>query len=310
VGLPSADWCRDAQSPVVSEAIFWGGVVYAVGFGLFVKRRRVLDTPTAKALSAAIGRAELCGTAHGDPSERSIVTDTPCAYWEAELYRRVPNGKGGKSMKRIAMANARFGHFWLADASGRVPVLVEGAHWWLDRALKLRNRGGTQLSERARRWVFAASGCEWEDGTFKIVERRLDEGGAVYVLGTLSTVADVLRPAPQARNERPRSVPGAIAKGFFDMFFKAAPPGGAMGEAIARIRSGADAAEVAQARRELPAWLQSGERVAVWKGARRDPFLIANCAENRLAQRLARWGIGTMAFGTLLILMGVWKLFE
>jgi len=125
----------------MSEAIFWGGLVYALGFGLFVKRRRVLDTPTAKTVSAAIGRAELCGSAHGDPAQTSLVTETPCAYWEAELHRRVPNGKGGKTMKRIAMANARIGHFWIADQSGRMPVLVDGAQWWFDGATTLRSRG-------------------------------------------------------------------------------------------------------------------------------------------------------------------------
>jgi hypothetical protein len=298
----------------VSEAIFWGGLVYAIGFGLFIKRRRVLDTPTAKALSAAIGRAELVGTAHGEPPERSIVTDTPCAYWEAELFRRVPNGKGGKTMKRIAMANARCGHFWLADSSGQLPVLVEGAHWWLDSATKLRSRSfmrkGDAIGERARNWVRSASGVEWEHAQFKLVERRLEEGGPVYALGTLSAVPDVLRPAPGREARRPRSVPAAIAFGFYDMFFKPAPPDNALSRSIACVRDGSDAVKVAEARRELPDWLQASERVALWKGARRDPFLIANCAENRLARRLAQWGFATMGLGTVLILSGVAELFK
>lgn len=295
----------------MSEAIFWGGVVYALGFGLFVKRRRVLDTPTAKALSAAIGRTELAGTAHGEPAEDSLVTGTPCAYWEAELFRRVPNGKGGNSMKRIAMSNARIGHFWLADASGRVPVLVEGAHWWLDRATKLRSRKRDTISERARGWVRSASGgVEWEDAEFRLVERRLEEGGPVYVLGTLSAAHDVLTPPASAGRRPPRGVAGAIAFGFVDMFFKPAPPDDAVSRAVARVRNAQSPGDVALARRELPEWLLSNERVAIWKGGRRNPFLIANCAEHRLAQRLAHWGIGAMAFGTLLILMGVWKLFD
>lgn len=294
----------------MSEAFFWGGIVYAVGFGLFVQRRRMLDTPSAKALSAAIGRAELVGAARGDPPEPSLVTGTPCAYWEAELHRRVPNGKGQKTMKRIAYSSARAGHFWVEDASGRVPVLIEGAQWWLDRATKLRNRKGDAISERARQWVQSASGRDWSDGDMQIVERRLDEGGPVYVLGTLAAAPDVLRPTPGRRERRPRTVLGAVAFGFYDMFTKAAPPDDAVGRAIARVREGGDAAEVAQARRLLPDWLQAGERVVVWRGVRRDPFLVANCAENRLAQLLARWGFATMALGTVLILSGVWKLFE
>jgi hypothetical protein len=298
----------------MSEAIFWGGVVYALGFGLFVKRRKVLDTPTAKALSAAIGRAELVGTAHGEPPERSIVTDTPCAYWEAELFRKVPNGKGGKTMKRIAMSNARCGHFWLADASGQVPVLVEGAHWWLDGATKLRSRSfmrkGDAIGERARSWVRSASGVEWEDAHFKLVERRLEEGGPVYALGTLSAVPDLLCATPGRAARRPRSVPAAIAFGFYEMFFKPAPAGDALSQAIARVRDGGDAAAVAEARRALPDWLQASERVALWKGTRRDPLIIANCAENRLARRLAQWGFATMGLGTVLILSGVAELFK
>jgi hypothetical protein len=294
----------------MSDAILWGGVVYALGFGLFVKRRRVLDTPTAKALSAAIGRAELSGSAHGDPAERSLVTDTPCAYWEAELYRRVPVGShGAKSMKRIARSGSRIGHFWLADESGRVPVLVEGAQWWLDGASKLRNRRGDAISERARQWVRAASGHDWSDGDCKLVEKRLEEGAPVYVLATLSAVPEVLQP-PAGGKRRPRSVAQAIAFGFFDMFFKSAPSGDAVSQAIARVREADGAAEAAQARRELPEWLQSSERVAVWKGRRGDPFLIANCAENRLARLLATWGFATMGLGTVLILAGVVDLFK
>lgn len=293
----------------MSEAFFWGGVVYALGFGLFVKRRRVLDTPTAKALSAAIGRTELCGVARGDPAERSLVTDTPCAYWEVELHRRVRSGRGGKTMKRIATSNARIGHFWLEDASGRVPVLVEGAHWWLDRATKLRNRKGVAISERARQWVRSASGREWEDGEFKLVERRLEEGGPAYVLGTLSPAPDLLKPAPGRSERRPRSIAGAVAFGFWELFTKPAPDN-ALGQAIARVRDGGDAAQVSEARRLLPGWLQASEGVALWKGIRRDPFLIANCAENLLARRLAQWGFATMGLGTVLILSGVADLFK
>jgi hypothetical protein len=294
----------------MNEAFFWGGIVYALGFGLFVQRKRVLDTPTAKATSAAIGRAELKGVARGDPPEPSLATETPCAYWEVELHRRVPNGKGGKTMKRIAHSRARAGHFWVEDASGRVPVLTEGVTWWLDGATTLKNRRGDAIGERAQRWVESACGKPWQDGEMKLVERRLPEGGPVYVLGTLSPAPDVLRPAAGRRERRPRSVLGAIAVGFWDMFTQPGLPDDAVGRAVARVRAAGDAAALVQARAELPDWLRAGERVVMWRGVRRDPFLVANCAENRLAQRLARWGFVTMGFGTLLILSGVWKMFD
>jgi hypothetical protein len=292
------------------ESLFWGGVVYVLGFGLFVQRQRVLDTPTAKATSAAIGRAELCGTAHGDPPQPSLVTDTPCAYWEVELHRRVPNGKGQKVMKRIGLTSARIGHLWVEDASGRMPVLVDGAHWWLDAPAKFRNRRGDAIGERARAWVRSCCGKEWEDGEMKLVERRLEEGGPVYVLGTLSPVPDLLRAPPEERERRrPRSLPAAIVFGFVELFFKASPTD-ALGSAIERIRDGRDAAAVAEARAQLPDWLRRAEGVAIWRGTRRDPFLIANCAENRLAVLLARWGFAALGLGTLIVLSGVWKAFD
>lgn len=296
----------------MNEAIFWGSMVYALGFGLFVKRRRVLDTPTAKAVSAAIGRAEICGTAHGDPAQASLVTGTACAYWEAELHRRVPNGKGGKTMKRIAMANARIGHFWLEDDSGRMPVLVDGAQWWFDGGSTLRSRGwrrtATPPTERARQWVQAAAGCDWSAAEFKLVERRLEEGGPVYVLGTLSSVDDVLAAAEQ--RPPPRSIPSAIVRGFIDMFLKAAPGDDAVSRAVHRVREAREPNERVQARAELPPWLLASDKVALWKGRRGDPFLIADCAENRLAKLLLRWGFITMGLGTALILSGVHELIK
>ena len=41
----------------MNEGIFYGAILYAMSFSFYVKRQRVLDTPTAKAMSAAIGRA-------------------------------------------------------------------------------------------------------------------------------------------------------------------------------------------------------------------------------------------------------------
>jgi len=296
----------------MSEAILWGGLVYALGFGLFVKRRRVLDTPTAKTVSAAIGRAELYGTAQGDPAQTSLVTGTRCAYWEAELHRRVPNGRGGKKMKRIAMTNARIGHFWVADESGRMPVLVDGAHWWFDGATTLRSRGwrrtDTPLTECAQRWVQSAAGCDWNAAQFKLVERRLEEGGPVYVLGTLSTVGDVLQAVDQ--RPPPRSIPSAIARGFVDMLLKPLPGDDAVSRAVVQVREAREANARVKARAELPPWLLAAENVAVWKGRRGDPFLIANCAENRLAKLLLRWGFITMGLGTVLILSGVHELIK
>ncbi|HVJ60138.1 MAG TPA: hypothetical protein VM528_06220 [Burkholderiaceae bacterium] len=282
----------------MNEGIFYGAILYAMSFTFYVKRQRVLDTPTAKALSAAIGRAEVAGRALGEPPSASPVSETPSAYWEVRLYHRYKQGNRRRE-RCIATKNSVGGHFWVEDASGRVPVLIEGAEWWLEKR-KWRARKGDAISEPARAWV-TALGVDWSKHDLRLEEECVAEGGPVYVLGTLSAAPDVLDASARRR-------PGVRA--FFTQLLtnplQSGPLGDSLSTTVERLRAGTLQGQARlQALGELPPWLRAAERVVLWRGVRRDPFVISNSGERRLARRLGWWGIATTAAGSALMLAGL-----
>ena len=282
----------------MNEGIFYGAILYAMSFSFYVKRQRVLDTPTAKAMSAAIGRAEVSGRALGEPPSPSLVSETPSAYWEVRLYQKVKQGNRRRE-RCIATKNSVGGHFWVEDVSGRIPVLIEGAEWWLEKR-KWRARKGDAISERALGWV-TALGVDWSKHDLRLEEECIEEGGPVYVLGTLSAAPDVL----EASARRPRGV-----RAFFTQLLTNPMQSGLLSDSLSsgieKLRSGVlKGQERLQALGELPPWLRAPERVVLWRGVRRDPFVISNSGERRLARRLGWYGIATTAVGSALMLAGL-----
>jgi hypothetical protein len=286
----------------MNDAIVWGGVLYALSFGFLIKRRKVLDTPTARATSAAVGRAELFGRARGDPPQESLVSGTPCAHWQVRLMRRVRQGNRTRT-QCVAVKCADAGHFWVEDDSGRVPVLIDGASWWYEGVTTLRSRKGDPVSPRVHEWL-RRLGFEWNKRIdLRIEESRLEEGGDVYVLGTLSPAPDVLRAPPGGRPSGWRFIGHLVRSGF-----KPPPPDDALSRYVTRRREGRPPAAGDDA--PVPAWLTAPEGVCMWKGPGSAPFLIANGPERVLARRLGRWALNTMAGGSALMLLGVAELFK
>ena len=247
----------------MNEGIIYGALLYAMSFTFYVKRRRVLDTPTAKALSAAIGRAEVAGRALGEPPSPALVSGTSSAYWEVRLYHRFKQGNRRRE-RCIATKNSVGGHFWIEDTSGRVPVLIDGAEWWLEKR-KWRARKGEAIPERALAWV-SALGVDWNKHDLRLEEECIEEGGPVYVLGTLSTAPDVLDPSARRR----RGV-----RAFFTQLLTNPLQSGALADplsaGIERLRAGT---------------LQGQERL---QNARRTAAMVARTrARGALARRATR----------------------
>jgi hypothetical protein len=282
----------------MNEGILYGAILYAMSFSFYVKRQRVLDTPTAKAMSAAIGRAEVVGRALGEPPSPSLVSETQSAYWEVRLYHRYKQGNRRRE-RCIATKNSTGGHFWVEDASGRVPVLIEGAEWWLEKR-KWRARKGDVISERALGWV-TALGVDWSKHDLRLEEECIEEGGPVYVLGTLSVAPEVLDQSARRR----RGV-RALFTQLLTNPMQSGPLADSLSSGIEKLRSGVlKGQERLQVLGEMPPWLRAPERVVLWRGVRRDPFVISNSGERKLARRLGWWGIATTAGGSALMLAGL-----
>jgi hypothetical protein len=173
--------------------MFWylltGLALFVCAYLVFRRRQQILDTPTALATSAAVGRAELSGVARGEPASTSPVTGAACAYWEAELWEyQTVLRKSRWAM--VAKETADVDRLWLEDRSGRIPIFLYGVHWELDDEDEFSKhrplpKGGQAFVER--------HGHSWNPARYKVKERRVGEGKPLYVLGTLSESSAVIQ---------------------------------------------------------------------------------------------------------------------
>ena len=114
------------------------------------------------------------------------MTGRSCAYWEAEIWER--HGKYGDRYACVVTEKSQARHFLLEDATGTIPVLFGGASWTLESSNQY-----TENPPDAAHEFLARHGKKWNPNDFKLMERRLEDGGELYVLGTLCEARDAAR---------------------------------------------------------------------------------------------------------------------
>jgi hypothetical protein len=300
------------MSEIAGQALYGGASLYVAGLLAYRVHRRIVDTPTATASSAAIGRVELRGVARGDPAQAAPVTGRACAYWEAELWERYTPKEDRHACVVTERSAAK--HLFLEDATGRIPVLVADASWTFERTDEFSGA----LPDSAQAFL-ARHGKQWDPQTMRLKERRIDDGSELYVLGTLSEARDAARgrfaayrfgvvsklawllaPATGASWLARRAGYAGVQTA---RAFGVEPEGGPR-VALNAISNGEVPADSLAPESLLPAWLPP-HRVVVWKGGGREPFVIANCPEPVVADGLAqvaRWGV---IGGSIAILVGI-----
>lgn len=172
----------------------------ALGFGLFLgylglvsmRRSREVDSvPVSLAASIGPGGPGLVavqGVARGRTVSNAPVSGTPCVYWETILYQYKHTGRSGAyEMVARDMFFGALHDFDVEDPSGRVPVLTGGAD--LEIGTKAYSTDGSTdpLPDAGANWV-AQKGYDWHHSGFftplRVEERRIEEGGPIYVMGT------------------------------------------------------------------------------------------------------------------------------
>jgi hypothetical protein len=186
---------------LMSLLLFW------IGRASFRQRRHVLRASTASTASTRTGPIVLRGLARGDPPEPSPVTGLLCAYWEAELHDHRQWRKDFRAQWAIAAKEtANTGLIWLEDLDGRMPVLLHGAEWVFGAEDEFA--GASRLPPAGTAFV-ERYGLQATVDEIKVRERRVEEGGPLYVLGTLTKVSDALRLLEQSRRSE---IGGALAR--------------------------------------------------------------------------------------------------
>ncbi len=174
--------------------VLYAGIGFVIGILLFVRgfrilqrKRLILDTPTAKARSAAIGLVELTGLAVGPHTITSPITQRACFYYRTAVWKEVGSGKNRHWEQKI---DERF-HvpFFVEDDTGMVLIDPNGAELDIhcDFKAEYNHSMFSSASVPPRVAEFAGRNGVALDDNVRVEEYCLKPSNAIYVLGTLAT---------------------------------------------------------------------------------------------------------------------------
>jgi hypothetical protein len=230
-----------------------GAYCFYRGFRALQRRRLILDTPTSKVRSAAMGLVEVSGLAVGPYTVTAPVSSLPCFYCRTLAWQLKQSGKDRQWVK-FADETLHV-PFYLDDNTGRVLVDPQGAELDLHRDFQDEFHiplfsGGLDLPANVA--SFLGRHGVGLDKTVKIEEYCIKPKNALFILGTLASNPGLpVSPTP-VRTDCHDSVTftlstqgtssgEALTGRVTNAFGLAAPLGRASGAAVMSSRSGSTA---------------------------------------------------------------------
>jgi E3 Ubiquitin ligase len=157
----------------VAVALAGGGLIY-YGFVVLRERALILNIPSSKIRSVAMGLAEIKGTARQNLPLVSPLTGVACVYYR---YLVEEERRSGKRTTWVTIDSGESTQpFHLEDETGRILVDPENAETILRRDHYAVKRGEGWTGRRTR-------SSEW----------RLVPGERVFVLGTVHKLRDIVQ---------------------------------------------------------------------------------------------------------------------
>lgn len=256
-----------------AAALAFGIYAFVHGFRSMRVRRLIMDTPTAKVRSLAMGLVEVLGTVRARSRVTAPFTNRACAWWEVELQTLRQSNRGLRRWGTVYREQSG-NPFYLEDGTGTALVYPQGADVRAGDLVAEETHGlgvpepysgfmaGRQLGMRH----------VWSMGAMRFRERVVNEGNAVYVLGRA--------------NPKPHSVPVS------------------MDEEVLQA-TGTDAIGAKHVR------LHDGECCAVIRRGKQDAaFIISESSEKSMTMEYGLKAFGGLFGGPLLALFGLWCLIE
>jgi hypothetical protein len=242
---------------VAGAVAFWHGLVE------YRNRLTILNLPTATACSAAIGLAELSGRARGAHVTPAAITGRPSVYWRAVVWRQPQNhGPHTKERPQVLIRTSPPLEFELEDDTGRILIWPHGAEFVLPTE-RWKSENGPPPDAGVR--LLAEAGMQWPDPKdprpMVMTETRLEEGGPLYVLGTLSERARIR--ATPTRDGGERELASRPFQAWAEQVSDAPLPAVSVPPDV------------------------DDSRVVVWKGDQGRPFILAD-SERDAVKRLSR----------------------
>ncbi len=111
-----------------------GVVLFIRGFIMLREKRIIMNTPSSKIRSAAMGLVEVSGAARGPKTIPAGITGEPCYYYRAIAWQLRQSGRN-ESWKKVA-DESLYVPFFVDDSTGRLLVDPQGAELDVHRNFK------------------------------------------------------------------------------------------------------------------------------------------------------------------------------
>ena len=167
--------------------VFAGVYLCYCGFHLLQSKRLILNTPTSKIRSAAMGLVEINGLAAGPYTVLAPITGVPCYYYRATARQLQQRGRN-KAWVKVAEESLHV-PFFLDDNTGRVLVDPQGAEMDIHRDFHdefSTSLFSSHLEMPPNIASFLARHGVSTDQKIKIDEYCIKPKNALFILGTLA----------------------------------------------------------------------------------------------------------------------------
>ena len=178
---------------------FVGGLyLFVRGFRVLVRRRLIVNTPTSRIRSAAMGLVEVSGAAAGPYTLHTPIAGIECFLYRTTAWQKSDEGRS-KEWRKVAEETLHV-PFFLDDGTGQLLIQPQGAELDLHRDLR-QDYSDTIFSPHASGEIlnFLARHGVRPDDNIRIEECSIRPQSQLFIVGTLAENPGVeVKPIPQA----------------------------------------------------------------------------------------------------------------
>ena len=180
--IPAAFWIMPLLGALA------GVYLFCHGFQLLQRKRLIMNTPSSKIRSAAMGLVEVSGLATGPYNLTAPITEVPCYYYRTTVWEWKQRDKGSSWVKEAD--ESLHVPFYLDDGTARILVNPQGAEMDIHRDFQeefSHSLFSSSLEIPANIATFCTAHGVDTGKKIKIEEYCIKPKNALFVLGTLAS---------------------------------------------------------------------------------------------------------------------------
>jgi E3 ubiquitin ligase len=206
--MPAAFWIMPLLGAVGGVYLFYRG------FQLLQRKRLIMNTPSSKIRSAAMGLVEVSGLATGPYTLTAPITGAPCYYYRTMVWEWKQRDKGSSWVKQAD--EGLHVPFYLDDGSARVLVDPQGAE--MDIHCDFKEEFSHSLFSSSLEIPGSVAGFLMSHGVETMAKVKIEEycikpKNALFVLGTLASNPGIEVSALPIRTWLPAELPVSFSMG-------------------------------------------------------------------------------------------------